>query len=101
MINFKLFGSRVKNARKERFLTQEMLAEKLDVSVEYLSRIESGVCRPSFPLIEKIADLFGISEKTLLFGDDSSPENTALLEKIDLLPDEKKKVLSLILDLLP
>lgn len=41
-LDYTLIGERIKLARAKEKLTQEKLAEKLDVSVAYLSRIECG-----------------------------------------------------------
>lgn len=41
-LDFNIIGQRLKKARLDKNLTQEMLAEKLDVSVAFLSRIERG-----------------------------------------------------------
>ena len=67
-MDFKAIGQRIKSKRKNMGLTQESLAEKLDISVEYLSRVESGSANASFSLLEKISDAMGISEEELLFG---------------------------------
>ncbi len=42
VIDYKLIGERIKEARINKCLTQEMLAEKIDVCVGYVSRIEKG-----------------------------------------------------------
>ena len=44
----KKFGKRLKLMRKVRGLTQEQLAEKLDLSVEMVSFMERGIHAPSF-----------------------------------------------------
>lgn len=41
-LDYNIIGERIKLARTKKKLTQENLAEKLDVSVAYLSRIECG-----------------------------------------------------------
>ena len=48
-------GKRVKELRKGLFLTQEKLAEKLKISSNHLSYIETGNRRPSLSLARKIA----------------------------------------------
>lgn len=42
MIDYGLIGNRIKEKRLEKQLTQENLAEGLDVSPEYISKIENG-----------------------------------------------------------
>ena len=41
-IDYQLMGERIKNKRNEKGISQEKLAETMDVSVAYLSRVERG-----------------------------------------------------------
>ena len=41
-LDYSIIGERLKKARIDNNLTQEKLAEKLDVSIAFLSRIERG-----------------------------------------------------------
>ena len=47
-------GSRVKTARETMRYTQENLAERIDVSVQYISDLERGVVGASLPTIIKL-----------------------------------------------
>jgi transcriptional regulator with XRE-family HTH domain len=51
----KEFGSRLRSIRLELELTQEQFAEKLGMSVDFLSLIERGLNAPSFGTLEQIA----------------------------------------------
>jgi len=51
----------IKENRTSRSLTQEMLAEKLNVTPQAVSRWETGVSSPDIALLPKIADIFNIS----------------------------------------
>lgn len=44
----------IKKARKKVGLTQDQVAEKVGVCVNYISRIERGVVNPSIEVIESI-----------------------------------------------
>lgn len=44
----KLFGVRIKSLRERKGWTQENLAEKMDISPNYLSSIERGKENPTF-----------------------------------------------------
>lgn len=44
-------GKSIKGQRKARRMTQETLAAQLDITSQYLSRIERGVVRPSLELL--------------------------------------------------
>ena len=56
MENLRAFGLRVKELRTLKKLTQDQLAEMLDINSKYLSRIEMGYSFPSFDVLSKIAD---------------------------------------------
>ena len=101
MINFKAIGQRIKRERKMNGLTQEKLAEMLEISTEHLSRIETGSYRPSLLLIEKISEIFNIDESELMFGSsDDKRASKELIDKIDTLSYKKKSAVSLIIDLI-
>ena len=49
-------GARLKELRKVRGLTQEALAEEVDLTPQYLSRLESGHQSPSVETMAKLAE---------------------------------------------
>lgn len=100
MINFKLIGQRIKNSRREKGFTQEVFSELLGVSIEHLSRIETGSCRPSLQLIEKICQILEISEENLMFGNNNTNNSSELINKIAFLSPEKQQAISVIIDLI-
>ena len=54
-------GERVRSARRNRGLTQEALAEALDLSVAYVSLIERGGRNPPYTTVVAIARALGAS----------------------------------------
>src|SRR3954453_12138500 len=61
-------GARIKAARVAAGLTQPVLADS-DVSVAYLSRIESGQRRPSPELLASLAQRLGVTLDYLVLGE--------------------------------
>ena len=59
-------GDRIREARKKNGLTQEQLAERLDVSVEFVSKIERGLNMPSIPVFIKFVETLNVSADYLL-----------------------------------
>ena len=59
-------GKRIKEARLNKKLTQEQLAEKADIGSYYLGEIERGIKAPSLKVFISIADALGISTDALL-----------------------------------
>jgi transcriptional regulator with XRE-family HTH domain len=61
-----VLGNAARQARKALKLTQENMAERLDVSVEFYGRIERGVAWPSLETFTRMIDVLGVSADTLL-----------------------------------
>ena len=56
MPNLKIkFGKRLRRLRRRADITQEQLAERVGVSVEFISNIERGINAPSFETLEKLS----------------------------------------------
>lgn len=55
MIDYELIGARIKEKRKLKKITQEQLAEKLRVSVGYVSQLERGTTKINLETLSKIA----------------------------------------------
>lgn len=61
-----IMGDRVKELRKKRRLTQEQLAEKIGVSLQYVSEIERGLSMPSMQVFLKLLEVLDASADYLL-----------------------------------
>ena len=59
----------IRSLRTKAHLTQEELAERLDVNRSTIAQWESGYTTPRVKMMERIAEVFGISAASLL-GDD-------------------------------
>lgn len=81
------------NIRKKNRLTQEKLAELLDVSVEHISRIENCKYTCSIIIIFKICSIFNISINDFL-GIKNSSNGTQLDNFLKELPLEKREAIS-------
>lgn len=51
-------GKIIAQRRREKELTQEVVAELLDVTIEAISRMERGTIMPSLKRLEQFADIF-------------------------------------------
>ena len=76
-------GKRIQQFRKERGLTQEQLAEKLNVSQNTIAKIESGLRRPSIDFLLELSEFFGVSTNYLVLGIHPEDMGGSLNEKID------------------
>jgi transcriptional regulator with XRE-family HTH domain len=59
-------GEKVRAYRHERGLTQEALAESLDLSVAYVSLIERGGRNPPYTTVVAIARALGVSPRDMV-----------------------------------
>lgn len=92
-INYALIGKRVRETRKQQKISQERLAELTDVSVSYISHIETARKKASLSTLIRIANALGITVDELLNGNqiynpndyqtdlDQIMEDCSLLEK--------------------
>jgi len=71
----KRIGSKIREIRLSKKITQARLAEKVDVSVESISRLERGVAFPSLKKIETIACFLDVPLKFFFEFDDHEVKN--------------------------
>lgn len=57
------FGENLKRIRNKRELSQEQLAFQVDISREYVSRIERGKRNISLDLVGKLAEILEVKPK--------------------------------------
>lgn len=93
-------GRRIQQLRKERELTQEQLAEKLNVSQNTIAKIESGLRRPSIDFLLEISEFFNVSTNYLVFGvhaEDVEDEKSKkdIDETIEKLLEKKEELLKM------
>lgn len=63
-----LIGSRLAKLRKEHNMTQEQLAEKLDISIKHCSAVERGLSSLSLEKLIDVSKLFDVSLDYLVIG---------------------------------
>ena len=54
MIDYTIIGTRIQTRRQEQNITQEKLAERVGISVVYLSKIENGRVYPTLETLSNI-----------------------------------------------
>jgi transcriptional regulator with XRE-family HTH domain len=98
-IFLKEMGKRVSTRRKSLSLTQEALAEKMNVSIQMISNLELGkkAIRPEN--LAKLCGILNISADYILTGKELNNSANALTEKIHRLPDDKIELVNEIVDL--
>lgn len=86
-------GANIKKYRTEKGISQEKLAEMIDVSCNYVSILERGEKTPSLPTLVSIANSLGVSADMLLYGvlnEKYEIHGSLLLDRINALPKKER-----------
>ena len=79
------YSERIRELRKMRGMSQQDLANKLDLNKVAISQYERGVRRPSIDIVSALCDIFNVSSDYLLGEDDMTIRivNTDEIKKLD------------------
>ena len=85
-------GENIKKIRKDKGLQQKQVALELNVDQSNYNKIENGKREPSIDLLNKLANLFGVSVDDILNPDKDLPkeitiEDKTTLEKVRLIEE--------------
>ena len=86
-LNYRAIGERVCRFRKSAGLTQEKLAEAVDVGIQHISKIETGKSSLSLELIVAIANELHTTPDNLLMDNVTAAKPYLLCEAEALLSD--------------
>jgi transcriptional regulator with XRE-family HTH domain len=92
MFTQKDLGLKIKEIRKAKKITQEKLAELIDVDFGYISKLEVGQNFPSIQTLSKIADVLNvdISEFFLFLDLNKININEEIRNMLEVFPKEKQ-----------
>jgi transcriptional regulator with XRE-family HTH domain len=77
----KRLGNRIRHLRNRAGITQAQLAERVDISPEFMSRLERGLKAPSLISADKIAHALGVTLSELFdFGEVRGGEKEELVK---------------------
>jgi len=104
-IDYKSLGSRIKEARKQKGLTQEQLAERTDLSTTHISNIENGKAIPSLQAFVDIVNALSLTADVLLCDHVNQSRivyesevkeilDTCTIHEVRILTDTMKNILS-------
>ena len=94
-------GDRIREARKQQKLTQEQLAERLDVSVEFVGQIERGIKLPSITVLVRLIEALNVSADYLLRDSVSTGQlfgDNVIGRKIEKLNPKQRIALEALID---
>ena len=107
-LDFKAIGLKIKERRQSQGITQEMVANYLDVNPSHISNIECGRANPSLTSLIKIANILHCSIDYFICGEynfliDKEKEKTLddkIIEKLKYCDVSKKDKVLKMIDLL-
>ncbi len=85
----KIFGANVKYYRKKAGFSQEQLAEKLDISPNHMSVIETGSKFVTYKLLEKLVSILNVMPAALFYTSGTASCDDTLQNKINSIIQEE------------
>lgn len=95
------FPTRFLQLRKDNGLTQQGMADTIDIHITQVKRYEAGTAQPSLEILKKIATAFHVTTDWLIFDDgerEPSDELRLQFEALQSFTPEEKQVAKSVLE---
>jgi len=95
--DYGMIGKRIRKAREEKGITQEALAESMDVSNAYVSKIERGKTSVNLDNLGKICAVLETSTEYILTGTNTATDNymrNEIMEMLEGCPPHKIRLIA-------
>mgnify|MGYP000059048534 FL=1 len=107
-LDFKVIGMKIKERRQSLGITQEYIANILDVNPSHVSNIERGRANPSLTALVKIANILECSVDYFIGGEytynkeltHNSSVDEAIMDKLKYCDNDKKNKILKIIDII-
>ena len=93
-LNFEKIGKKIKEVRLEKKLTQEYLADAVDVNTSHISNIENNRVKISLPTLVHVCNALNVTVDSVLadeYNDPSSVLEQEILHELRNCPVETQK----------
>ena len=99
-LDYSLIGKRIRKRRKELDLTQEVVAERVQISNQHMSNIERAISIPSTEVVMQLAVALDTTPDEFLVGSVRPPDEkwTDVAEKLRLLSSKQLDLVSRFID---
>lgn len=97
-VNLSEIGKRIQNRRKQLNLTQEQIAEKMNVSIQMVSNLERGNKAIRIDNLIKLSQILNVSTDYILTGKETSNDIGELAIQISKLSDKERKMIEMLID---
>ena len=98
-VDYNIIGSRLRQARLKAHLTQQEMAEKTNLSVAFISRVERGSSHINLKRLSEFCSILNVSEGAILNGVSDDDDKYLYNEFNDLLkrcsPEKQKLIYKL------
>ena len=98
MVDLVEIGKRIQGRRKQMGLTQEQLADKMDVSIQMVSNLERGNKSIRIENLIKLSEILNISTDYILTGKETTEDMQGLTEQMASLSQKERKMMKLLMD---
>ena len=87
LLNYIMIGRRIKESRMQKQMSQAVLAEQINMSVSYISRIETAKKQASLESLVRISNVLGVTADQLLNGNQTNDRAEYKLDLVQLIED--------------
>lgn len=97
-LNLLEIGKRIQSRRKQLRLTQEVLADKMNVSIQMVSNLERGIKSIKIENLVHLCQILDTSADYILTGRETANDFNALVSRIGQLSPSNRKMVEMIVD---
>jgi len=97
-VELKAIGNRISERRKQLNLTQEQVAEKMNVSIQMVSNLERGNKAIKIENLLKISEILDMSTDYILTGKHTEKDVNAFLTRVSKLSDNDYKMIDMLIE---
>lgn len=97
-VNLIEIGRRIQARRKQQGLTQEQLADRMNVSIQMVSNLERGNKAIKIENLVNLCQILNVSTDYILTGKETQNDFHALTEHIQKLSQTNRKMIEMLVD---
>ncbi|MBQ3136734.1 MAG: helix-turn-helix transcriptional regulator [Clostridia bacterium] len=95
-----IIGQRIRRIRSFQKLSREKLAEKANISTQFLADIETGKKGMTVSTLKKLCGALCVSADSIIFGTEADSADDNLNAMLDSVPEDKKDELAEIIQMI-
>lgn len=100
MINYKEIGKRIAHFRRKNNLTQQKLADKMDLSLSFIGQIERGITQISLERLHEISEILNVDIVMLLSPDLANNKELIGIQISEIIKDWSVEQINFLINML-